>query len=328
MTLSTAAKRPGEPGYHEILRNLSEGSVTKHFDPYVDIDWESPEFAVHSDDPRWIMPDEDPLGRHPWYRAQPVEKQIAMGMWRQAGIAKVGLDFEQLLIRGLMQYLVSVPNGDPEFRYVTHEAAEECNHTMMFQEMINRIGYRDVIGMGSIDRKLTMIIWPAVKYFPELFFTLILGGEEPIDHLQKSLLRAGVDMHPMVHRVMQIHVAEEARHISFAHEYLRKNVPSMNPITKTVLSVAFPIAMRVMLDMIATPPKQFVEKFGIPDEVMREAYWGSPESQATKRDVFADVRALVEGTGMMNPLAKLTWRLLGIDGPASRYRSEPARRAA
>ncbi|MFF2082928.1 diiron oxygenase [Nocardia sp. NPDC058176] len=330
MTLSTAAakKTTTDPEYHDVLRGLSEGSVTKHFDPYVDIDWDSPELAVHANDPRWIMPDEDPLGRHPWYKAQPVERQIEMGMWRQAGIAKVGLDFEQLLIRGLMQYLISVPNGDPEFRYVTHEAAEECNHTMMFQEMINRIGHHDVIGMGSVDRKLTMIIWPAVKYFPELFFTMILGGEEPIDHLQKSLLRGGADLHPMVQRVMQIHVAEEARHISFAHEYLRRNVPNMNPITKTVLSVAFPIAMRVMLSMIATPPKEFVEKFDIPAEVMREAYWGSPEAQITKRDVFADVRALVVSTGLMNPVAKLTWRLLGIDGPVSRYRSEPARRAA
>uniref|UniRef100_UPI00245692A5 diiron oxygenase n=1 Tax=Nocardia neocaledoniensis TaxID=236511 RepID=UPI00245692A5 len=154
------------------------------------------------------------------------------------------------------------------------------------------------------------------------------GGEEPIDHLQKSLLRGGVNLHPMVHRVMQIHVAEEARHISFAHEYLRKNVPSMHPVTKTALSVAFPVAMRVMLSMIATPPKEFVEKFDIPAEVMREAYWDSPESQVTMRDVFGDVRALVTDTGMMNPLAKLTWRLLGIAGPASRYRSEPARRTA
>ena len=64
--------------YHEVLQSLSEGSVTKHFDPYVDIDWDSPEFAVHSDDPRWIMPEEDPLGRHPWYKAQPVERQIAI----------------------------------------------------------------------------------------------------------------------------------------------------------------------------------------------------------------------------------------------------------
>ncbi|MEU6563941.1 AurF N-oxygenase family protein [Nocardia nova] len=323
--LSTAAdKTPVESEYHEILRGLSEGSVTKNFDPYLDIDWDSPDFAIDPTDTRWVMPEEDPLGRHPWYKAQPLERQIAMGMWRQAGIAKVGLDFEQLLIRGLMQYLVSVPNGDPEFRYVTHEAAEECNHTMMFQEMINRIG-EDVVGMGTIDRKLTMIIWPAVKYFPELFFTMILGGEEPIDHLQKSLLRAGTDLHPMVQRVMQIHVAEEARHISFAHEYLRRNVPGMNPALKFALSLLFPTAMRIMLDMIMTPPREFVEKFDIPAEVMREAYWSSPKSRATARGVFGDVRALATNSGLMNPVAKVAWWLLGIDGPATRYRSEPVR---
>ncbi|MFE5475832.1 diiron oxygenase [Nocardia sp. NPDC056541] len=314
--------------YHEVLQSLSEGSVTKHFDPYVDIDWDSPEFAVHSDDPRWILPEVDPLGRHPWYKAQPVETRIAMGLWRQACIAKVGIDFEQLLIRGLMQYLPSVPNGDPEFRYITHEAAEECNHTMMFQEMINRIGYRDVIGMGSVDRKLTFIIWPAVKFFPGFFFALVLGGEEPIDHLQKALLRSGTDPHPMVHRVMEIHVAEEARHISFAHEYLRINVPTMNVVSKTVLSVAFPIIMRVMLAMIATPPKEFAEKFGIPGEVMRDAYWRNDHSRHIKRDVFTDVRALATDIGLMNPVAKRVWQLLGIDGPVSRYRSEPARRTA
>ncbi|MFC9894711.1 diiron oxygenase [Nocardia sp. NPDC127579] len=316
-----------DASYHEILRNLSDGSVNKHFDPYLDIDWDSPEFAVDTADTRWIMPEEDPLGRHPWYKAQTVERQIAMGMWRQAGIAKVGLDFEQLLIRGLMQYSTAIPNGDPEFRYVAHEAAEECNHTMMFQEMINRIG-EDVVGMGSIDRKLTMIIWPAVKYFPAAFFTMVLGGEEPIDHLQKSLLRAGADLHPMVQRVMQIHVAEEARHISFAHEYLRREVPGLATMPKLALSVAFPIAMRVMLSMIMTPPKEFAEKFEIPAEVMREAYWQAPHSRTLKRDIFADVRALATDIGLMNPVAKSTWRLLGIDGRVSRYRSEPARETA
>ncbi|GGK65245.1 AurF N-oxygenase family protein [Nocardia camponoti] len=324
MTLSIA---PDPASYDEILNALSEGSVNRHFDPYVDIDWESPEFAIIANDPRWILPREEPLGRHPWYLAQPVERQIQMGMWRQASIAKVGLDFEQLLIRGLMQYLVSVPNGSAEFRYITHEAAEECNHTMMFQEAINRIGYLDVVGMGSIDRKLTLIIWPAVKYFPTFFFTMILGGEEPIDHLQKSLLRGDTQMHPIVQRVMQIHVAEEARHISFAHEYLKRNVPEAHPVTKFVLSLLFPAAMRVMMSMIATPPKEFVEKFEVPDYVMREAYWSAPESRAQMRDIFADVRALATSAGIMNPVAKRVWKLLGIDGSASRYRSEPARRA-
>lgn len=310
--------------YAAKLTMLSEGSVQRHFDPYVDIDWDSLEFAVDPTDRRWILPDADPLGRHPWYKAQPEERQIAIGMWRQAGIAKVGLHFEQLLIRGIMQYAARLDNGDPEFRFITHEAAEECNHTLMFQEMIDRIGM-DVVGMGSIDRKLTLAIWPTVVYFPALFFTMVLGGEEPIDHMQKAILRSSAQMHPMVARVMQIHVAEEARHISFAHEYLRKNAPRLDPIRKSALSVLTPIVMRVMCEMIMTPPVEFRREFDIPKSVIDDLYWRSEESQATLRGIFADARALATDSGLMNPVAKLAWKLCGIDGRVSRYRSEPDR---
>ena len=41
------------------------------------------------------------------------------------------------------------------------------------------------------------------------------------------MLREGKTLHPIMERVMAIHVAEEARHISFAHEYLRKRVPHL-----------------------------------------------------------------------------------------------------
>ena len=70
-------------------------------------------------------------------------------MWRQANVAKVGLHFESILIRGLMEYAFWTPNGSPEYRYCLHEAVEECNHTMMFQEMVNRIG-ADVPGMPRL----------------------------------------------------------------------------------------------------------------------------------------------------------------------------------
>ena len=42
--------------YEDMLHTLSEGSVHQHFDPFVDIDWDSPEFAVEKDDPRWVLP--------------------------------------------------------------------------------------------------------------------------------------------------------------------------------------------------------------------------------------------------------------------------------
>ena len=86
--------------YNEALQLLSEGSVHKHFDPYLDIDWESAEYAVPPGDRRWILPAKtDPLGGHPWYQALPEDQQIAIGMWRQANVAKVGLQFENILIR-------------------------------------------------------------------------------------------------------------------------------------------------------------------------------------------------------------------------------------
>jgi uncharacterized membrane protein HdeD (DUF308 family) len=41
--------------------------------------------------------------------------------------------------------------------------------------------------------------------------------------------------------------------------------------------------------------------------------------------VFGDLRMLCHEVGLMNPLARLIWRICKIDGPASRYRSEPQR---
>ncbi|MBB3037594.1 AurF N-oxygenase family protein [Hoyosella altamirensis] len=308
--------------YTDALQTLSEGSVRKHFDPYEDIDWDSPEFRIDPTDRRWILPKADPLGRHPWYLAQPEDKQIEMGMWRQANIMRVGLHFENVLIRGIMQYVWNLDNGNPEFRYLTHEAAEECNHTQMFQEGVNRIG-ADVPGMTGLLRKLVPFAEIAVKFYPEWFFTFVLGGEEPIDHLQKSILRAGGDMHPMLERVMQIHVAEEARHISFAHKYLERNVPQANLVKRHLLSVLFPVTMRWMCDIIVIPPKEFGEKFDIPKSVLKELYWDTDESKETLRNIFGDVRALARHSGLMTPVGKLAWKLCGIGGRESRFRSEP-----
>ena len=185
--------------YVNMLATLSEGSVRRNFNPYTDIDWESPEFAVTDNDPRWILPNTDPLGRHPWYQAQSDERKIKIGMWRQANVAKVGLHFESILIRGLMNYTFWVPNGSPEYRYCLHESVEECNHTMMFQEMINRIG-ADVPGMPRKLRWISPFVPRVAGPLPVAFFIGVLAGEEPIDHTQKNVLREGKSLHPIMER--------------------------------------------------------------------------------------------------------------------------------
>ena len=333
---ATAATRTGRPearrddrrpDYHETLRTLSEASVHQHFDAFLDIPWDDPAYAVDPRDERWILPQEDVLGRHPWYRSLPKERQIEVGLYRQANINKVGLQFEQVLIGGIMQYAFRVPNGNPEFRYATHEAAEECHHTQMFQEFVNRSGV-DVPGGSRLFRMTAPFMPLAAAWVPAAFFVGVLAGEEPIDHLQKSVLRAGAQAHPLLRRIMQIHIAEEARHIGFAHRFLQHHVPRLGRVRRAVLSVLFPLIMRWLCDVIMVPGSEARRGMGIPRAVAREVWWRDPESRKVLRDFFADVRMLAESLDLMNPVSRRVWRMCRIDGRPARFRSEPASAAS
>jgi hypothetical protein len=310
--------------YVATLATLSEASVRRHFNPHTDIDWEAPEFSVSKNDPRWVLSAIDPLGRHPWYQAQPLEKQIEIGLWRQANTAKVSLQLESILIRGLMHYTFWVPNGSPEYRYCVHESIEECNHAMMFQELVNRIGV-NVPGM----RRWLRWVSPAIPLYagplPATFFFGVLAGELPIHDMQKSMLREDKSLHPIMEKVIAIHVAEEARHISFADQFLSKRVPHMVRWSRFVLSLYVPIVMRVLCQAIVVPSGSFFRKFAIPRSVRKELFFNAPDSRQALRDMYGDVRMLCDDLGLMNPFALFLWRICKINGQPSRYRGEPRR---
>ena len=312
----------GRQSYLDTLRTLSQASVDQHFDAFKDIDWDDPIFAVLPHDERWILSDVDEIGAHPWYQSLPKERQIQIGMYRMAMVAKVGLQFEQLLISGVMQYLLWTRNDNPEFRYATHEVTEETHHTQMFQELVNRV-CPDAKGASPMFKMLIPVLATAGAWFPEAFFVGILAGEEPIDHLQKNVMRAG-GMHPLMDRVMQIHIAEEARHIGFAHQFLEQHVAELNPVKKQLLGFIYPVLMRWLCDVIMKPSKQALADMGIPEEVAKEIWWESEESRKMLRDLFSDVRMLADNLGLRNRVTKLVWKAMKIDGRPARFRSEPS----
>ncbi|GAB4009046.1 AurF N-oxygenase family protein [Nocardioides ultimimeridianus] len=310
--------------YAEALRTLSEASVEVHFDAFADIAWDDPQLAIVADDPRWILPDADPLARTDWYRSLPQERQIEVGLERFASMLKVGLQFEQVLIGGIMTHAMVLPNGSPEFRYSTHEAAEECHHTQMFQEFVNRTGSA-TRGAPRWFRRLAPFLPLAGGVLPSVFFIGVLAGEEPIDHFQKGILRSGHRMHPLLQRIVQIHIAEEARHIGFAHHYLRRRAGEAGRFQRFWLSLALPLIMRVLGDVIMKPSRAQRRALGIPRSAVRQAFWRDPVSRKDLRDTFSDVRMLAEEMGLMTPAGRWMWRRCGIDGRPARFRSEPVR---
>lgn len=311
MTLAPA--RPADTSPEDVrdamIARLSQQSIDKRFEAFVDIAWDNPEMAIDPTDPRWKLWDFDPLGSTDWYRGLPQDQQALIGLYRVAACMKVGQQFENWLQSGLLIIGEQLDNGDGSFRYIHHEISEESQHSMMFQEFVNRTGL-PVRGMPWSIRLLRPFVMVMARRFPELFFIMVLGGEDPIDHVQRSQLK-GENTHPLAERIMRIHVTEEARHLSFARHTLKVSVPKLDPIRRGVLSVAAPVVLGIMVRLMVIPQGDLVAHCKVPADVLRNA--NKSEKGATLlQGSVAKPRKLVRELGLMNPVAKFVWKLAGI----------------
>jgi hypothetical protein len=299
--------------YTGLLRRLSHQSVVKHFDAYADIEWESEEYRIDPEDPRWELSADDGLGATAWYRGQPQGVRARIGLHMIATFMKIGVQFESVLKRGLLDFAARLPNASPEFRYVYHEVIEEAQHSLMFQEFVNRAGF-DIPGLPPLMRFGTRQVIRFARTFPALFFIFVLGGEDPIDHVQRQMLRSGRPIHPLLKRIMQIHVTEEARHLCFARHYLKERVPRLGRVRRAILALRAPVILAVMAQLMMRPSGQIVRQYGIPKDVVAEAYARNPRHRAETVEAIRKVRELCVELGIAWPGL---WRRLGIwEAPA------------
>lgn len=302
--------------YPQLVARLSHQSVVKHFDAYADVPWDDPSFRIDPEDPRWELPPDDVLGATAWYQSQPQGVRARIGLHMMATFMKVGLQFEGVLKRGLLEFALDLPNGAPEFRYAYHEIIEEAQHSLMFQEFVNRAGF-DIPGLVWWQRIGAKQVVRFGRTFPELFFVFVLGGEDPIDHVQRMALRSGREMHPLLRRIMQIHVTEEARHLCFARHYLKEHATRLGGLRWFALSRRAPFILATMAQMMMRPSPQIVRTYAIPRAVIREAYTRNPVHRARTMEALRKVRELCAEIGLVTPASTRLWKLLGIWEPAT-----------
>jgi hypothetical protein len=297
--------------FTELVERLSQQSVVKHFDAYADVAWDDPAYRIDPADSRWEIPADTGLGATEWYRSQPADLRARIGLHGIAANMKAGLQFESILKRGLLEYAFCLPDRSPEFRYAYHEVIEEAQHSLMFQEFVNRSGL-EVPGL-TWDLKLgARRVMHMARKFPALFFVFVLGGEDPIDHVQRTALRSGRELHPLLERIMRIHVTEEARHLSFARQYLRVNVPNLAPRQRRAIAVQAPVILTTMASVMMRPPRELVRTYDIPKEVLEDAYGPSAPSRDEVRASLRKVRTLLTELGLVTPVSKRLWQTFGI----------------
>ena len=303
--------------HDRLVTRLSEASVKKHFDAYADVDWEHRDHRIEHDDPRFVLGDDEPLGATAWDQAQPGDVQARIGVHLVASRLRVGIEFENVLSRGLLELANTLPCGAPELRYAYHEVIEEGQHSLMFQELVHRIGLpvdgitgRQAIGARFVPR--------LGRVFPELFFLHVLAGEAPIDRVQRRTLEAHRrrPMHPLLRRVMQIHVTEEARHISFAEHLLAKRVPLLSAARRLELALTAPFVLQGTVAPMLGVPGDVARTQKIPRAVVREVAKGAALA-ALVAEGLAPIHALFTRLGLLGPRILPLYRWLGV-APASR----------
>ncbi len=297
--------------YVDLLRRLSHQSVVKHFDAYGDVEWDAPHLAIDPTDPRFELFPDSPLGSTEWYQALPQDVRARLGLHAVVSNMKAGLQFESVLKRGLLEYAFRLPDGSPEFRYAYHEVIEEAQHSLMFQEFVNRAGL-EAPGLTWDMRFGSRRVIGMARRFPAMFFVFVLGGEDPIDHVQRKALRSGRELHPLLDRIMRIHVTEEARHLSFARHHLRETVPALSRRQRFAISIQAPFTLAMMAGVMMRPPKHLVRTYAIPKAVLREAYGRDGPAGQGVRDSLRKVRTLLVELGLVNRASLLLWKAFGI----------------
>lgn len=295
---------------HALVERLNKSSVTKRFDAYRDVEWELPEHHVRIDDPRWELDESDSLGATSWYRSLPQAARARLGLHIVVHHMKVGIFFESILSRGLLEFAATLPVGSSLLRYVHHEVIEEGQHSLMFRELVARSGL-DAPGLSGLNAFTARFVPGKGRTFPELFFVFVLGGELPIDGLQRRLLRRSREIHPLLRRIMQIHVTEEARHVAFAENYLRENIPRLSRWRQATLALRMPFILAAMAQEMLEPHEQIIREHTIPRRVLIEAYRTNAEHRRSVVEHFGPLRELAVETGVAYPWL---WKLVGLWG--------------
>jgi hypothetical protein len=290
-TSPAVTESPGE-ALAAVTERLNHLSVINRHEGYRDVDWNGPDSRIDRFDPRFRLPPDHPLGATDWYRSLPEPAQASLGLDAICQSLRYGIAFESCMSRGLLEFVETLPPRSSQYRYAMHEVIEESHHSMMFREFIDRSGRRPA-GLPAFNRLYNRLIVRWAATFPELFFFHVLSGEIFIDDDNRARLAHREEQHPLVRRMLQIHVMEEARHVCFAEAFLRDRVPRLPRWRRWQIEMLLPVLLDQGERMMLRPIPKLVREYTIPACVMADAFGSESAHQRRVRAIVAPVHALL-----------------------------------
>ncbi|WP_229924775.1 AurF N-oxygenase family protein [Streptomyces sulfonofaciens] len=200
----------------EVAERLLAASAKHSFDPDAEIDWDAPPVPD-----KWYWPPElVSLYDTPLWRRMPEEQQMDLARHEAASLASLGIWFEIILMQLLVRHIYDMSVTSAHVRYALTEIGDETRHSKMFARMIRKSG-TPTYPVARLHHNLARVM-KTVSTTPGSFAGTLLG-EEILDWMQR-LTFPDERVQPLVRDVTRIHVVEEARHVRYAREELRRQM--------------------------------------------------------------------------------------------------------
>ncbi|MFF9071148.1 diiron oxygenase [Streptomyces sp. NPDC014735] len=286
----------------QIAARLLDSSAKHSFDPDKELDWGSP-----PEDGKWHWPPElVSLYDTPLWRRMSEEQRLDLSRHEAASLASLGIWFEIILMQLLVRHIYDRPVTSDHVRYALTEIADECRHSMMFGRMIKWSGAPDY-PVPRVYHNLARVL-KTVSTTPGSFAATLLG-EEILDWMQR-LTFPDERVQPLVRGVTRIHVVEEARHVRYAREELRRQMVTAPRWERELTRLSCGEAARVFSVCFVNP--QVYENVGLDRreavaQVKASRHRAEVMQSGAKRltDFFDDI-------GVLNGLGRRLWRSSGL----------------
>jgi len=312
--MTASVKTTNSPTREEFSERLLKGSVKKSYEPVVDIDWDAP----LDPDKFFLPPKVVSLYGTPLWDGMTREQQIELSRQELVNTLSAGIWFENILNQALLRDMMHKDPTDLATHYALTELGDETRHMVMFGRAIERIGAKPV---RPRYYQRVMINGLPLAFKGSLLWVAAMIGEEIFDSLQRQMMD-DPELQPMVQRLMRIHVTEEARHIQFARDGLRRRVPEMPRISRFWVANLNGVGGLFFRYLFSN--KVQYRRAGLPARAARRMARRSPHRHEVQASGFAPLAAFLDEVGLMGPIARRMWkRTHFLAGPTTDVADDP-----
>lgn len=300
--MTASMRQQPAPTRQEFAERLLKGSVKKSYAPVVDIDWDAP-----LDPDKFFLPPESvSLYDTPMWDEMTRGQQIELSRQELVNTLSAGIWFENILNQALLRKIM---HQDPTARsthYELTELGDETRHMVMFGKAIEHVGAKPV--QPRWWQRVVINALP-LGFKGSVLWVAALIGEEIFDSIQRQMMD-DPELQPMVQRLMRIHVTEEARHIQFARDGLRKRTPAMGRLTR--LWVGSVNGLGGFFFRYLFTNKVPYHRVGLDADRARRLARTSRHRHEVQVAGFAPLAAFLEEVGLMGRIARRLWRRTGF----------------